>query len=239
MAVIEAIGVRKTYQAGHVQVEAVRGIDLHVERSTLLAVTGPSGSGKSSFLYLLGGLEVPTAGRVLLEGTDLAALDDDQRTLLRRRRIGFIFQSFNLLPMLTAEENVGLPLKLERLSRAETSARARAMLAIVGMEHRRKHFPSELSGGEQQRVAIARALVIQPAILLADEPTGNLDSENGLQVTAVLRQLVEQQQQTIVMVTHDLSLASVADRVILVRDGRVQEAAPPKTHPSALLAPDL
>jgi putative ABC transport system ATP-binding protein len=182
---------------------------------------GPSGSGKSTLLHILGGVESPTGGSVLLEQTDLASLNDDQRTLLRRKRMGFIFQSFNLLPTFTAEENVALPLDLGGTSAKQARRRAREALGMVGMAHRREHLPSALSGGEQQRVAIARSLVVEPALLLADEPTGNLDSANGQQVTALLRKLVDQQNQTIVMVTHDVNVAAQADRLVRLRDGVV------------------
>jgi len=173
-------------------------------------------------LHILGGVETPTSGHVLLEGTDLATLDDDERTLIRRTRIGFIFQSFNLLPAFTAEENVALPLDLSGMSAKEARRRALDALSLVGIAHRRNHVPSALSGGEQQRVAIARALAIRPAILLADEPTGNLDSVNGQQVTTLLRRLVDEEKQTIVMVTHDAGVAAQADRLVRLRDGLIE-----------------
>jgi putative ABC transport system ATP-binding protein len=196
-------------------------VDLTVRRGEFVAIMGPSGSGKSTLLHLLGGIDVPTSGQVLLEGTDLASLTDDRRTLIRRRRLGFIFQTFNLLPTLTAEENVSLPLELDGVSAAQAVKRAQAVLNLVGMSHRSSHIPSALSGGEQQRVAIARSLVIEPILLLADEPTGNLDSVNGRQVTTMLRCLVDESHQTIVMVTHDESVAAHADRIIRLRDGLV------------------
>ncbi len=171
-------------------------------------------------LHILGGVETPTSGQVLLEGVDLATLSDDQRTIIRRERMGFIFQTFNLLPAFTAEENVALPLELGGMSSSEARRRAADALRLVGMSHRRDHVPSAMSGGEQQRVAIARALVIRPALLLADEPTGNLDSANGRQVTALLRRLATQEDQTIVMVTHDANVAAQADRLVRMRDGR-------------------
>ncbi len=221
MPLIEASGLQKTYHTGDVDVEVLRGVDLSVERGEFLAIMGPSGSGKSTLLHLLGGIDVPSSGRVLLEGEDLATLGDDGRTLLRRRRLGFIFQTFNLLPTLTAEENVALPLELDGVPSPEAFQRAEVVLEQVGMSHRRRHAPGKLSGGEQQRVAVARALAIEPLLLLADEPTGNLDSVNGRQVTALLRGLVDQHQQTIVMVTHDAAVAGEADRLVQLCDGLV------------------
>ncbi len=220
MYVLETRALRKNYGAeGSVCVHALRGIDLQVRKGELLAIMGPSGSGKSTLLHILGGVETPSSGQVLLEGVDLATLSDDQRTIMRRERMGFIFQSFNLLPAFTAEENVALPLELGGIKASEARRRAAESLRLVGMSHRRDHVPSTMSGGEQQRVAIARALVMRPALLLADEPTGNLDSANGRQVTALLRRLSTQDQQTIVMVTHDANVAAQADRLVRLRDG--------------------
>jgi putative ABC transport system ATP-binding protein len=228
--VIDAQHLTKIYDAG-VQVPALRGVDLQVEPATFVAIMGPSGSGKSTLLNILGALDTPTEGRLLLEGTDVGSLADDQRTLLRRRRIGFIFQQFNLLPILTAGENVALPLRLEGLRPTDADARAAEVLELVGLAERRAHLPGQLSGGEQQRVAIARALVARPAIILADEPTGNLDSTNGDRVIAVLRQLVDEQRQTVLLVTHDWSIASRADRVVYVRDGLIFDDCDPRQRP--------
>ena len=222
MPLLETLALKKTYGSGDLRVEALRGIDLKVEAGEFLAIMGPSGSGKSTLLHLLGGVDRPVSGQVLLEGADLAALSDDERTILRRRRIGFIFQSFNLLPTLSAEENVALPLELGGTPTPKARVRAEAVLDMVGMLPRRTHLPNMLSGGEQQRVAIARALAIEPALLLADEPTGNLDTANGRQVTALLRQLVNQRRQTIVMVTHDPQVAAHADRLVCLRDGLIE-----------------
>jgi putative ABC transport system ATP-binding protein len=184
---------------------------------------GPTGSGKSTLRHLLGALEPPTAGRLLLEGTEIGRLSDDERTLLRRRRMGFVFQQFNLLPIFTALENVALPLRLDGVAEAEARQRAAEALALVGLEHRQHHLPSRISGGEQQRVAVARALVTRPAIILADEPTGNLDSAAGERLVTMLRGLVEEHQQTLVLVTHDPNVAARADRVIHMLDGRIEE----------------
>jgi putative ABC transport system ATP-binding protein len=191
MYVLEARNLRKSFGEGEAAVEALRGVNLGAKAGEMLAIMGRSGSGKSTMLTLLGGVDVPTSGQVLLEGVDLASLDDDGRTLIRRRRIGFVFQAFNLLPILTAEENVSLPLELDGVPPKVARERAAKTLELVGLAGRRTHLPGKMSGGEQQRVAIARALVIEPAILLADEPTGNLDSSNSKRITQVLRELVD------------------------------------------------
>ncbi len=222
MALLQTQNLKKTYGEGELCVDALRGVDLKVDAGEFVAIMGPSGSGKSTLLHLLGGVDRPTSGQVLLEDTDLAAMSDDARTILRRRRIGFIFQSFNLLPTLTAEENVTLPLELGGEAAAKARVRAEVVLELVGMLPRRGHLPGMLSGGEQQRVAIARALAIEPALLLADEPTGNLDSAYGRQVTALLRDLVDRQRQTIVMVTHDHDVAAHADRLVCLHDGLIE-----------------
>lgn len=225
--VIEAHNLTKVYDTG-VEVHALRGVNLQLDRASFVAIMGPSGSGKSTLLTILGALETPTQGQVLLEGVDVGALSDDERTLLRRRRIGFVFQQFNLLPIYTAAENVALPLRLEGVSPVKADQRAIEMLKMVGLADRHDHLPSQLSGGEQQRVAIARALAAGPAIILADEPTGNLDSANGERVIAILRKLVDDQGQTVVMVTHDMNVASRADRVVHVRDGVIFDDFDPR-----------
>jgi putative ABC transport system ATP-binding protein len=221
MNIIEVIGVTKTYIDGEVSVPALRGIDLTVSKGEMLAIIGPSGSGKSTLLSILGAVDTPTDGRLLLEGVDLASLSDDERTLLRRRRIGFIFQAFNLIPTLTAVENAALPLELDGIPEAEARARAAELLEMVDLSDRANHLPSAMSGGEQQRIAVARALTIKPALVLADEPTGNLDSVASAQVMRLLRDLVDNQNQTVVMVTHDLDIAAMADRVVRMRDGHI------------------
>jgi putative ABC transport system ATP-binding protein len=218
-AVLVAAGVTKAYGSGTARVEALRGIDLTLARGEFVAVMGPSGSGKSSLLHLLAGLDRPSSGSIRLGGVDMAALDEDERALLRRRQIGLMFQSFQLLDTLTAEENVALPLAIAGCSADDASSRAAQMLGSVGLAHRRQHRPHELSGGEQQRVALARALVIEPLLLLADEPTGNLDSVQGDKIMTLLRQLVEERQQTLLMVTHDAGHAARADRIVHLRDG--------------------
>jgi putative ABC transport system ATP-binding protein len=200
-------------------------VDLVVEAGEFLAVMGASGSGKSTLLHLMGGLARPTGGSVRVDGVALESLDDDRLTLLRRRRVGVVFQSFNLLGVLTALENVALPLAVDGVPRARAEERALAALERVGVAGRAAHVPSALSGGEQQRVALARALVADPVLLLADEPTGNLDSVNGAQVMRLLRGLADERGRTIVMVTHDAGDAAVADRVVRLADGLVVAAA--------------
>jgi len=220
---VQVRGLTKTFDAGEVRVEALRGVDLDVSRGEFVAVMGPSGSGKSTLLHLIGALDTPSTGSIRLDGAELASLSDDDLTLLRRRRIGFIFQAFNLIDVLTAEENVALPLLVDGVTEGEAHQRARACLEAVGVAHRRTHFPAKLSGGEQQRVAVARALVTEPLLLLADEPTGNLDSASGDQVLTLLRKLVDERRQTILMVTHDANQAARADRLVRLRDGKIIE----------------
>jgi putative ABC transport system ATP-binding protein len=234
--VVEAL--TRTYIQGAGRVEALRGVDLTVRPGEMVAVMGPSGSGKSTLLHLIAGLDVPTAGRVCVGGVDLAGLDDDGRTLLRRRRLGIVFQAFNLLDTLTAEENVALPLLVDGVAEAEATRRARAALERVGVAGRASHLPAQLSGGEQQRVAIARGLVTEPVVLLADEPTGNLDSAGGAAVLALLRRLVDEQRQTLLLVTHDARHAALADRLLRLRDGRVveEQALPRRRQPGPILA---
>lgn len=226
MPILETRDVSKSYGSGDAAVAALRGVSTSINTGDFVAIMGPSGSGKSTLLTILGGVEIPTAGQVLLEGADIAQLSDDERTRLRRRRIGFIFQSFNLLPNLSAIENVSLPMELDGKSRSESHKLALEALELVEMGHRKKHLPAQLSGGEQQRVAIARALAINPAILLADEPTGNLDSRQSERVTKLLTDLVTQRKQTIVMVTHDSSVAMIASRVLKIRDGAIEFDGP-------------
>ena len=225
MPVLEARNVSKAFGEEPNVVHAVCEVSLQVEAGEFLAIMGPSGSGKSTLLHLLGSVESPTAGQVFLEGVDLGALSDDDRSRARRRRIGFVFQKINLLPTLSAMENVALPLLLDGVVKREAFDRAATALAEVGMSHRVKHAPHEMSGGEQQRVAVARALVIRPAVILADEPTGALDSGNAAHVVELLRELTARGQ-TVVTVTHDRDVAGRAQRCILFRDGRVAGGEP-------------
>jgi putative ABC transport system ATP-binding protein len=218
-AVVAVRGVTRCYGVGAARAEALRGVDLTVAPGEHLALAGASGSGKSTLLHLIAGLDRPTTGTVRVAGHDLAALDDEGRTLLRRRRIGLVFQSFNLVETLTAEENVALPLALDGARPAAARARAAGALERVGLAARRRHRPGELSGGEQQRVAVARALVIEPALLLADEPTGNLDSAAAAGVLDLLFGATADGRRALLLVTHDPAQAARADRRVLLRDG--------------------
>jgi putative ABC transport system ATP-binding protein len=220
--ILETIGLRKQYQMGEVTVEALRGVDFVVEKGEFVAIMGPSGSGKSTLLHMLGGLDNPSDGEIMLGGRRLAQLTDDDITIVRRRQIGFIFQFFNLLPTLSAAENVALPLLIDGRSPDEYRLRVDELLTLVGLGDRQNHKPDQLSGGQQQRVAIARALVTDPVIVLADEPTGNLDSESGDDILGLLRRACDEKQQTIVMVTHDPKAAEYADRIVRLKDGLVE-----------------
>lgn len=224
VSIIRAESLEKTFAGGDAGavVAAVRGVDLAIEAGEFVAVTGASGSGKSTLLHMLGGITRPTAGRVLLEGVDLAALGDDALAAVRRRRIGFVFQRYNLLPELSLLENVALPLALDGVPAARCDTAAREALAAVGMGHRGGHRPDGLSGGEQQRGAIARALVTRPALVLADEPTGALDSTNSARIVELLQRLVADRRQTVVLVTHDPVVAAAAGRIVRMRDGLVE-----------------
>jgi putative ABC transport system ATP-binding protein len=218
---LTAQALRKQYQMGEVTVDALRGIDFQVQKGEFVAIMGPSGSGKSTLLHLMGGLDNPSDGEVTLGGRRLAHLGDDEVTIMRRRHVGFVFQFYNLLPTLTAAENVALPLLIDGRRLEDYAARVDELLELVGLSDRRNHKPDQLSGGEQQRVAIARALVTEPAIVLADEPTGNLDSRSGREILDLLRRACDEKQQTIVMVTHDPLAASYADRVVFLHDGQM------------------
>jgi putative ABC transport system ATP-binding protein len=212
-------GVTKTYRMGKFEVHALQGVDLHVAEGEFIAIMGASGSGKSTLMNIIGCLDVPTTGRYLLDGTDVAKLDDDKLARIRNKKIGFVFQSFNLIPRTSALHNVEMPL----IYAGETgrAARAREALGAVGLADRANHQPTELSGGQQQRAAIARALVTNPAILLADEPTGNLDSASSVEIMKLLANLNAEQGRTIVLITHEHDIAQFAKRVVEIKDGRV------------------
>lgn len=220
---IRVTEVHKAYQQGRHEVTALAGVSLDIQRGEFAAIMGPSGSGKSTLLHLIGGLDRPTRGEILVDGRLISQMADDEATLFRRTRIGFVFQFFNLLPTLTALENVTLPLILDGRAGADSDLRAKMLLARVGLESRGDHLPEELSGGEIQRLAIARALAFNPPILLADEPTGNLDSKSGEAVLELMRQINREERCTVVMVTHNLEASRHGDRVIHFRDGRVEE----------------
>jgi putative ABC transport system ATP-binding protein len=222
MQILIADEVRKVYAGGDSPVEAVRGVSLAVEAGEFVALMGPSGCGKSTLLHLCGAMDRPSGGRLLVEDAELGALGDEQLTRLRRERIGFVFQFFNLLPTLSVRENIALPLLLAHRDAREADRRAAELAERVGLAHRLRHFPPQLSGGEMQRAAIARAVIHQPALLIADEPTGNLDSENGARVLALLGELNRDLGVTILLATHGAETAAAADRVLHMRDGRVE-----------------
>ena len=221
MSTLEARALRKQYRLGEHTVDALAGVDFIVEKGEFVAIMGPSGSGKSTLLHLLGGLDKPSDGEVNLAGRRLSILDDKEATLVRRHNVGFVFQFFNLLPTLTAEENVALPLIIDGQNLRKHRERINAVLELVGLADRAGHRPDQLSGGEQQRVSVARALVTEPAIVLADEPTGNLDSKTGMAIMDLLRRSCDELGQTIVVVTHDPRAASYADRVVFLGDGLI------------------
>jgi putative ABC transport system ATP-binding protein len=222
---MELTEVTKVYVQGRRTVHAVRGVSLSIEAGEYVSIMGPSGSGKSTLMHLLGALDTPTSGRALFQGRDLASLSDRERSLLRRTRIGFVFQFFNLLSTLTAAENVSLPLLLGGMGRGAAIKQAQASLERVGMLHRAEHFPEEMSGGEMQRVAIARALITEPEAVLCDEPTGNLDSHTSVEILKLLRSLPESGKRSVVMVTHDKSAAEYGDRLVTIRDGLIEGVA--------------
>lgn len=213
--------LHKQYQMGEITVDALRGVDLIVHRGEFVAIMGPSGSGKSTLLHLIGGLDDITDGEILLGGRKLAHLHDDEVTIIRRRHVGVVFQFYNLIPNLTAAENVALPMLLDGKRPEEFKGKVDSLLELVGLNARRDHKPDQLSGGEQQRIAIARALVNKPDIILADEPTGNLDSRSSREILSLLRRACDLKNQTTVMVTHDPNAASYADRVVFLRDGQI------------------
>lgn len=218
---IEAIELRKTYRVGRIDVPALRGISFNVQKGEFVSVVGPSGSGKSTLFYLLGGLTQADSGRVVIDGDDFATMSDAERTRMRRRKIGFVFQKFNLLPTLDAKSNIDIALDIAGTNGTFDKVYLQKITGLLGLDKRLKHRPSELSGGEQQRVALARALVNKPAIVLADEPTGNLDSQNSDIVLSMLRQSNQELGQTVLMITHNPAAASYGDRIIHMRDGEI------------------
>jgi putative ABC transport system ATP-binding protein len=225
-AIIVIEQIHKTYDLGEVKVEALRGIDVRIVKGEFVAIMGASGSGKSTFMNLLGCLDRPTQGRYLLEGVDVSQMSSDQLADVRNKKIGFVFQNFNLLSRTSALENVEVPLLYNGAASRDRHARALAALQAVGLEARAGHYPSQLSGGQQQRVAIARALVNEPTIILADEPTGNLDSETSMEIMAILQRLNAQQGITVILVTHEPDIARYAARMIVFKDGLVVEDHP-------------
>jgi putative ABC transport system ATP-binding protein len=232
-AAVDARELTRRYGEGETAVDALRGVDLEVRSGELVAVMGPSGSGKSTLMHILAGLDKPTSGKVTIAGTEITDLDDSQLTKLRREHIGFVFQFFNLLPMLDAEENIILPLSIagEKPDRAWLDS----LLSQMGLADRRSHRPSELSGGQQQRVAIARSLVTRPTILFADEPTGNLDSKTGGEILDLMRASTDAYRQTTVMVTHEARAAAIADRILFLADGQIVRELGKGVEPAAVL----
>ena len=219
MSILQTQGLKKYYGAGDTEVRALDGVDLAVERGEFVAIVGTSGSGKSTLLHMLGGLDRPTAGKVTVDGKDIFALKDEELTIFRRRKIGFVFQSYNLVPVLSVWENIVLPIQLD--GRAVDETFVREVVATLGLEKKLQNLPSQLSGGQQQRVAIARALATKPAILLADEPTGNLDSKTSQDVLGLMKVTSQKFGQTMVMITHNEEIAQLADRIVRIEDGRI------------------
>ncbi len=218
--IVEISDLRKDFKTGGEPVHALRGVSLGIESGRFVAIMGASGSGKSTLLHLTGGLDLPDSGSIVIEGRDIAQMSDHQRTVFRRRRLGVVFQAYNLLPTLTARENIALPLLVDRVSGSVIREKTERMLHLLDLEHRADHRPDAMSGGEQQRVAIARALMNDPAVILADEPTGNLDSAKALKIWQLLGQLSREQGTTVLMVTHEAAGAACADRVHVLRDGQ-------------------
>lgn len=227
-AFIQAKDLRKTYRVGKVEVPALRGVSLDVNKGEFVSVVGPSGSGKSTLFYLLGGLTRPNSGNVIVDGDDFAQMSDAQRTDMRKRKIGFVFQKFNLLPTLSARSNIDIALDIAGTTDQKDQAYFDKIVKLLGLDKRLDHRPSEMSGGEQQRVALARALINKPAIVLADEPTGNLDSKNSDVVLNMLRQSKDELGQTVLMITHNPEAAAYGDRIVHMRDG---EIVPPEKDP--------
>ena len=219
MTILETKDLRKFYGSGDTQVKALDGVDLSVENGEFVAIVGTSGSGKSTLLHMLGGLDRPTSGAVLVDGKDIFSLKDEELTIFRRRKIGFVFQSYNLVPVLSVYENIVLPIQLD--GNAPDKAYVERIIETLGLEQKLQNLPSQLSGGQQQRVAIARALVTKPAIILADEPTGNLDSKTSQDVLSLMKVTGQKFAQTMVMITHNEEIAQMADRIVRIEDGRI------------------
>jgi putative ABC transport system ATP-binding protein len=222
--IIRVENLRKVYRLGRVEVPALRGVNVSVQEGEFLCIVGPSGCGKSTLLYTIGGLTKPSTGKVILDGQDLGQMNEAQRTEVRRKKIGFIFQRFNLLPTLSAYSNIALAADIAGMKNGNVRPEMESIAKLLGLEHRLKHHPGELSGGEQQRVAIARAVITRPKILLADEPTGNLDTENSDSVLNLLKDLNQKLGQTIMMITHNPEVAIYSDRIVNMRDGHVLES---------------
>jgi putative ABC transport system ATP-binding protein len=219
MKILEIQNLSKTYGKGDVMVRALNNVSFSVEKGEFVAIVGPSGSGKSTLLHILGGVDTPTSGTVIIDKTDISSLDETALAIFRRRQIGLIYQFYNLIPILTVEENLTLPLLLD--GRKPDKARLNDIITKLGLTNRIDHLPNQLSGGQQQRVAIGRALINNPALLLADEPTGNLDSENSREIIALLRKFNKEFNQTVIMITHDEKIALSADRIIAIEDGKI------------------
>lgn len=221
MEILRTENLCKTYGSGETKVEALKNANISINEGEFVAVVGPSGSGKSTLLHLLGGVDKPTSGKVFVDNIDIYSLNEKQLAIFRRRKVGFVFQFYNLIPVLTAEENILLPILLD--NRKPDKAYIEELLDLLGLQDRRNHLPSELSGGQQQRVSIARALAYKPSIILADEPTGNLDSKNSREILDLLKISVKRYNQTLLVITHDIDIASQADRVITIEDGIISK----------------
>ncbi|MDR5660044.1 ABC transporter ATP-binding protein [Serpentinicella sp. ANB-PHB4] len=219
MEILKTEGLNKTYKTGEQKIEALKDINISVNQGEFVAVVGPSGSGKSTLLHLLGGLDRPTKGKVKVDNTDIYTMNENNLSIFRRRKVGFIFQFYNLIPVLTAEENIALPAMLD--NRPVDPKYLEEVLGLLGLKERRNHFPSQLSGGQQQRVSIGRAMIYKPSVILADEPTGNLDSKASKEVVELLRYSVKKYNQTLIMITHDIKIAEEADRVLRIEDGDI------------------
>lgn len=219
MALIEVKNLCKVYGSGETKVEALKNINLNIEQGEFVAIVGPSGSGKSTLLHLLGGVDKPSSGEVIIKGESIYKLKEKELSILRRRKLGFVFQFFNLIPVLTAEENIEMPVLLD--GNKIDKKYMNELLKLLGLEERRNHNPSELSGGQQQRVSIGRALANKPSIILADEPTGNLDSKNSKEVLELLKYCAKKYNQTLILITHDVNIAKSADRVVTIEDGQI------------------